>query len=65
MEVKVKLKSDEVEGMIVVCQIYIDHLNKQKEDDTIKLVKSILTSCSNKFEHAKEKSKKRKFFNLV
>lgn len=65
MEVKVKLKSDEVEGMIIVCQTYIEHLNKQKEDDTIKLVRSILTSCSNKFEQAKEKSKKRKFFNLV
>jgi hypothetical protein len=65
MEVKVKLKSDEVEGMIIVCRTYIDHLNKQEEDDTIKLVKSILTSCSNKFERASEKSKKRKFFNLV
>lgn len=65
MEVKVKLNSDEIEGMIIVCQIYINHLNKQEEDDTTKIVRSILTSCSNKFEQAKEKSKKSKFFNLV
>lgn len=65
MEIKVKLKDHEVEGMIMVCKEYISHVNKQEATDTTKLVNSILTSCLDKLESAKDKSKKRKFFNLV
>jgi hypothetical protein len=65
MEVKVKLNSDEIEGMAILCQLYIQQLDKHKNNEKIEVVKSILTSCSNKFEHAKEKSKNRKFFNLI
>jgi len=65
MEIKVKLEEHETEAMIIVCKEYISHVNKQKPTDTTKMVDSILTSCLNKFESSIDKSKKRKFFNLV
>lgn len=59
MEVKVKLKDEEVQGMMILCQEYIKQVDKQEQDDTTKMIKSILSSCLNKFESAKNRSKKR------
>lgn len=65
MKVKVKLEDREAEAMIIVCREYIAHVNKQEVTDTTELVNSVLTSCLDKLESAKDQSKKRKFFNLV
>lgn len=60
MEIKVKLKDEEVQGMMILCQEYIKQVDKQEPDDTTRMIKSILSSCLNKLESSRNKSKRKR-----
>jgi hypothetical protein len=59
MEIKIKLKDEEIQGMMILCQEYIKQVDKQDQDDTTEMIKSILSSCLNKFESARDRKRKR------